>query len=145
MQSAILWYDTFKSCLEEIGFKVNPHDKCVANMVINGKQCTICWYVDDTKISHVDSKIVDQVIKKIEESFGKMTVTRGKTHNFVGMDIDFKDNGSVGILMQEYIKECFIVFGEKISTCVNAPGKHDFFTVTDEKTMSEERMEIFLH
>ena len=64
-------------------------------MVIDGKQCTICWYVDDTKISHVDSKIVDQVIKKIEESFGKMTVTRGKTHNFVGMDLDFKDNGFV--------------------------------------------------
>ena len=78
MQSAILWYDTFKSCLEDIGFKVNPHDKCVANMVIDGKQCTICWYVDDTKISHVDSRVVDQVIDTIEKSFGKITVTRGK-------------------------------------------------------------------
>ena len=82
--------------------------------MIDGKQCAICWYVDDTKISHVDSKVVDQVIKKIETSFGKMTVTRGKTHNFVGMDLDFKDNGTLGILMQEYIKECIVVFGEEI-------------------------------
>ena len=24
-------------------------------MSVKGKQCTICWYVDDTKISHEDS------------------------------------------------------------------------------------------
>ncbi len=49
MQSAILWYDTVKGCLEEMGFKLNKYDPCVANKLIRGKQCTICWYVDDTK------------------------------------------------------------------------------------------------
>ena len=37
MQSTILWYDTFKGCLEELGFKINKYDRCVANMMINGK------------------------------------------------------------------------------------------------------------
>ena len=37
MQSAILWYDTFKGCLEDLGFKINKHDRCVANMITNGK------------------------------------------------------------------------------------------------------------
>ena len=41
MQSAILWYDTFKGCLEGMGFKVNKYDRCVANKIIDGKQCTI--------------------------------------------------------------------------------------------------------
>ena len=63
MQSAILWYDNFKGCLEEMGFKVNRHARCVANKIIDGKQCTICWYVDNTKISHMDPKEVDEVIK----------------------------------------------------------------------------------
>ena len=111
MQSAILWYNTFKGCLLDMGFKLNKYDPCVANKMVNGKQCTICWYVDDTKISHVDPGVVDDVITKIEERFGKMVVTRGKKHNFVGMDIEFKDNGPVQILMQEYIKECFVAFG----------------------------------
>ena len=88
MQSAFLWYDTFKSCIEELGFVINEHDRCVSNCMIDGKQCTICWYVDDTKISHMDPKVVDQVISKIEEKFGKMIVTRGKAHNFVGMDLE---------------------------------------------------------
>ena len=68
IQSAILWYITFLNCLEHLGFKLNPYDPCVANKMVNGKQCTICWYVDDSKISHVDPKIVDWVIENIENN-----------------------------------------------------------------------------
>ena len=114
MQSAILWYDTFKGRLEELGFKLNKYDLCVANKTINGKQCTIFWYVDDTKISQEDPKVVNQVIKEIKERFSKMVVTRRKTHNFVGMDIMFKDDGIVEIPMKNYILECFEAFGEPI-------------------------------
>ena len=48
-----------------MGFKVNRHDRCVANKIIDGKQCTICWYIDNTKISHMDPKVVDEVIKVV--------------------------------------------------------------------------------
>ena len=60
-----------KECLEELGFKLNHYDPCVVNMTKKGEQCTICWYVDDTKISHRDSEVVDWVIKELEERFGK--------------------------------------------------------------------------
>ena len=85
MKSAILWYNTFKDCLEKTGFKMNPYDPCVANMEIKGKQCTTCWYVDDMQISHVDYQVVNDIISKIEDDFGKMIVTRGKAHKFVGI------------------------------------------------------------
>ena len=49
------------------------------------KQATVCWYVDDNKISHVDTT---ELINEIESHFGKMTVMRGKKHMFLGMDID---------------------------------------------------------
>ena len=45
-----------------MGFKLNPYDACVANKTINGKQCTIVWYVDDNKISHVDANVVTEII-----------------------------------------------------------------------------------
>ena len=61
-----------------MGFEINPYYSCIANKMINGKQCTIAWYVDDAKISHVDSQVVTHVIEKIEERFQKMTVTCGK-------------------------------------------------------------------
>ena len=117
----------------------------MANKTINGKQCTVCWYVDDTKISHVDPAVVDQVIKGIEERFRKMVVTRGKAHNFVGMDIELKPNGTLQILMQEYIKECFETFGEPIVKTANTPAKHCLFEVTESVSLSKEMMEMFHH
>ena len=44
--------------LEEMGFVVNPYDPCVANMMVNGAQITVCWHVDDLKISHRDEEVV---------------------------------------------------------------------------------------
>ena len=68
VQSALLWYDLFSSTLQEMGHDLNPYDRCVANKVINGKQCTIAWYVDNTKISHVDTKVVTEAIEKSNQS-----------------------------------------------------------------------------
>ena len=42
MQLALLWYQTFKGCLEQLGLNIYPYDPCVANKTIKGKQCTIC-------------------------------------------------------------------------------------------------------
>jgi hypothetical protein len=115
VQSALLWYELFAGTLLEMGFKMNPYDTCVANKTIEGKQCTIVWYVDDTKISHVDNKVVSYVINKIEERFGEMTVTRGKEHLFLGMNIDFHKDGTATIKMKDYIKEAIADFGESIT------------------------------
>ena len=38
----------------------------MANCMIEGKQCTIAWYVDDTKISHVDPKVVTRIFQELE-------------------------------------------------------------------------------
>ena len=75
VQSALLWYDLFTNTLKVDGFVLNPYDACVANKIVNDKQCTIVWYVDDNKISHVESNVVTAVVKMIEKRFGTMTVT----------------------------------------------------------------------
>ena len=83
IKSALLWYQCFTKCLSKMGFKLNNYDQCVTNKMIEGKQCTIVWYVDDNKINHVSSQVVDKVIAEIEKKFGKMTVKPGKEHIFV--------------------------------------------------------------
>ena len=95
-------------------FKLNKCDPCVANKDVDGKQCTVCWYVDDNKISHVDPKVLDSVIETIESKFGTMTKRRGKKHTFVGMDIDFVGGGKVKILMKDYMEESIVSFGEDL-------------------------------
>jgi hypothetical protein len=85
---------------------INPYDWCVANKMINGKQCTVLWHVDDLKISHVDAKVVTGVIKQIDDEFGQeapITVTRGKVHDYLGMTLDYTKKGKVKILMLDYV------------------------------------------
>ena len=88
IESALCWYNLYSDTLKNEGFTINPYDECVANKIIDGKQCTITWYVDDNKISHVDSKVVDTVLDIIETHFGKLVITRGKTFNFLEMKIN---------------------------------------------------------
>ena len=43
------------------GFELNQYDRCVANKMVNGKQCILVWYVDDKKVSHMESKVVEDL------------------------------------------------------------------------------------
>ena len=93
-------------------------------------------------ISHVDHRVVDNIISKIEDEFGKMTVIRGKVHGFVGIDIEFKDNKTEWITMINYLTECFNAFVEPINKGANTPAKHNLFDVLDDEKMSEENTDL---
>jgi Reverse transcriptase (RNA-dependent DNA polymerase) len=103
--SGVLWYELFSETLEQHGFTTNPYDFCVANATIEGSQCTIGWFVDDTKISHINPNVVTSVINILEHRFGKMTVTRGHQHKFLGMNITYLGDGTATIHMPTYINE----------------------------------------
>ena len=54
--------------------------------MINEKQMTLAWPVDDKKISHADSQEVDIMIKYLmnkyaNDGLGEMKVSRGKDTN----------------------------------------------------------------
>ena len=144
VQSALLWYEMFHSHLKEIGFELNPYDPCIANKIIEGTQCTIAWYVDDTKISHVNPDVVTQVIEQIEERFGKMTVTRGRDHVFLGMNIAYKDNVTAEITIREYLEEAISDSNLDIKRTAATPTKRDLFEISaTAKPLQNKEAEVF--
>ena len=76
--SALLWYEVFSFTLQEIGFELNSNDACLTNKEIDGKKCTITWYVDDLKVSYVKEEVVQDVIEHINKKFGGLVTTSGK-------------------------------------------------------------------
>ena len=52
--------------MEAYGFRINPYDPCVANNMVGGKQLTVCWHVDNPKISCVDAKELTKMIQWLE-------------------------------------------------------------------------------
>ena len=130
-----------------MGFELNSYDECVANKVIDGNQCTIAWHVDDNKISHVDPGVVSSVIKQIEKKFGKMRVTRGNKHVFLGMNITFNGNGAFSVLMREYLDESIDDFekidGTIVSTTTTPSNKVLFPVNADSKILSVDKAKVF--
>ena len=57
LRAALLFYKKLRDELKSMGFVVNLYGPCVANKTINGTQCTVCWHVDDLKISRVDPNV----------------------------------------------------------------------------------------
>ena len=131
VQSALLWYELYSTTLKDMGFTLNPYDLCVANADIDGSQCTICWYVDDNKISHMKDEVIDSIIEKIESKFGKMSQTRGDEHDFLGMNIKYKD-GKVVISMKKHIQKAIDEFQEPITREAATPAKSYLFDIRDE-------------
>jgi hypothetical protein len=68
LQAAILFWKDLTATLAKMGFVVNPYDWCVANKIVNGKQCTIVWHVDDLKISHVDAEVIEDVVSDLDSA-----------------------------------------------------------------------------
>jgi len=127
-----------------MGFEINPYDKCIANKMINGKQCTIVWYVDDNKISHVDENVIDDIIEVLEKKFGKFTITKGNKHNFLGMNMEFHDDGRVSVEMKDQILEALDMFGEEVDMIVTSPAPRHLFDVDDRcEKLSAKNTDIF--
>ena len=142
VQSALLWYELYSSTLLEMGFVINPYDLCVANANLEGHQCTICWYVDDNKISHKDPKVIERVIKRIEEKFGTMSKTMEEEHDFLGMHIKYK-NKKVEVTMKKHILKAINDFMDDITRNAATPAKTYLFQVRESADLNEEKAENF--
>ena len=57
VDSAFLFWLDLSGFFEKQGFVMNPYDICCMNKMINGKQCTVVWHVDDINGSHVDQEV----------------------------------------------------------------------------------------
>ena len=70
IESALRWYELFSQTLEKESFIINPYDRYIANAMINRKQCTIVWYINDNKLSHKDPKDITEILEIMKNHFG---------------------------------------------------------------------------
>jgi len=134
IESALLWYSLYVDVLEKDGFKLNPYGTCVANKMVDGKQCTVVWYVDDNKLSHKDSKVVDTVLGMVEERFPGLVIERGKSLNFLGMEINFIGDKKVKVGVKKDLGglvEVFEAFDGVLTTKVSSPAAKWLMTVDE--------------
>ena len=147
IESALAWYNMFTKILEKMGFELNPYDKCVANKMINGTQCTIVWYVDDVKVSHICQQVLDDITNKMQEHFGPMDIMKGDKHSYLGMNINIhRDKKVIEIEMKQQLLETLDAFEGKVETDVVSPAaKHIFDTREDAIKLDKQKAKNNFH
>ena len=113
MVTGLLYYHKFADSLYQKKFTKNPYDPCLWNKIIEGKQCTICFHIDNCKISHVKLSVNDGIIAWLRpeykiiftDSSGRMKVARGRVNFYVGMTLDFTVDKVVKVTMISYVNE----------------------------------------
>ena len=58
--------------------------------MVDGKQLTLTWHVDDVKASHVHKKVIDEFIKWVRSKYEDVTPvkpSRGKKHDYLAMNL----------------------------------------------------------
>ena len=149
LRSALLFYQKLVGDLESDGFVLNPYDPCVANKDINGKQMTVCWHVDDLKVSHVDPAEVTKFGQWLSATYGiAVAEHRGKVQDYLGMMLDFTFEGHVIVNMTDYIGTILADFPEEITGTRTTPAADHLFDVRDEadaRPLPEEQAREFHH
>ena len=147
LESALIWYRKFREDLEEIGFIFNPYDACIANRMINGKQHTIRFHVDDLLSSHKQREINDKFLEWLNMKYGEhreVTATRGNKHDYLAMLLTF-NGGKLTVDMTAYIQKMLDEFPIKFKENENqiTPAGTDMFSGDDSKRLGDEEREAF--
>ena len=135
LRAALLFYKKLRGELESMRFKVNPYDPCVANKTIKGAQCTVCWHVDDLKISHIDPNVVTKVCDDLSKIYrGKCKIHRGGVHDYLGMDLDYESKpGTLIILMIKYLQKITDKWPKELTQTRACPAGDHLFTTRDDE------------
>ena len=86
----------------------------------------------------------------MEETFGKdtpLSVSCGKTHEYLGMSLDFRNQGKVKINMEHYIDMMLRDTPQEMDGTSNTPAAVHLFKTNpeDPKLLGEEKKKIFVH
>ncbi len=144
--------------------KINPYDGCMANEVVKGKQVRIFCYIDDCKISHKSSAVIDDTIAWLrvkyesifEDGLGQINVHRGKTHKYLSISLDFSHKGQCRVTTHDFIdgilqrfdlaikdhNDGYQIVGKRHST-TNASPDNLFVVNEDCKKLSNEAAAAF--
>jgi len=135
LQAALLFWENLSGLLvDELGFTANPYDPCVVNKIINGKQCTALWHVDDIKMSHVEQDVLESIITKLSDRYGQdapLTVQRGPIHEYLGMTIDYSEDGKVKFIMDDYVKGILDEAPSDMDGTATSPAANHLFSVNE--------------
>ena len=147
LEAGLLWYRKLKADLEEQGFVFNDYDPCVANRIVEDKQHTVRFHVDDVLSSHVDEKVNDRFAIWCQEKYGSLKeveIRRGQIHQFLGMELDFSEDGVCKVKQFGHIEDMISMYADEIGEKIaQTPASNHLFERGEGRLLSDPERESF--
>jgi hypothetical protein len=137
--------------LIEWGYEPNHYDLCTFNKMIDDRQITIQFHVDNLKISHMKQSVIDSVLDDLNKEFGTqmtlLSTTTGLIHNYLGITIDYSEKGKVKFTMYEdYLEDTLVdEMPEDMNGMAPTPASDNLFDADDNSPQLNEEESDFFH
>ena len=113
------------------------------------KQITVIWHVDDLMISCEDNFKLTKFLCYLANIYRpKLAMHLGNKHDYLGLDFEFMNNGSLEVSMFKYLDSIIDEFPELITGKAATPSADHLFSVRDAdevKYLPEEKDIKFNH
>lgn len=141
-ESGLLFNKHLHKSLTSLGFQRNPYDRCCYNKDHGGNQVTIIIHVDDLKLSSKDADGVDAALDGLRDIYKEINVSEGPRLDYLGMVLDFSEDGFVTIDMTASINE--ILEEHAVEGTVHSPAATYLFSINkDAAHLSTDRKKTF--
>ena len=113
------------------------------------KQITVIWHVDDLMMPCEDNFELTKLSCYLANIYGpKLAMHLGNKHDYIGMDFEFMNNGSLKLSMFKYLNSIIDEFPELITGKAATSAADHLFSVRDAdeaKYLPEEKAISFHH
>jgi hypothetical protein len=114
-----------------------------------GKQLTVVWHVDDLMVSCEDDFELTKFSCYLGSIYGtKLSMHMERKHDYLGVDMEFCEDGALEVSMFKYLKNVIDEFPETIRGRAVMPAHDKLFEIRDKeeaKKLNEEQALAFHH
>ena len=130
---AILFYKKLATQLHNWDYIMNPYDSCTFNKMVNGKQITVQFIINDLHISCEDMGEIDKLIKdlnnKFRTNFQELAVNKGKVHDYLGININYSNNNYIKFTVYNFLEDILEEAQEDMNGRSKWPANNKLFDV----------------
>ena len=109
------------------------------------EQCNIVWYADDNNLSHVDTNVVTDILEYIKKHYGDLVITKGDTHDFLGMTIKTRNDKNVELIKKHQIEDTVSQFNYIPDSKATLPRAQHLWDVNNEAEILDYVKADFVH
>jgi ribonuclease HI len=112
-----------------MGFKKNRKDACVFNRrEADGSQTTLILHVDDMMVTAKNEAKVDKFMVELGTKYSDLTISRGRIHDYLGMNMSWEKKGKVIVTMPGYINDV-LEFAVSMKGTATTPAGANLFEI----------------